>query len=68
MFPYPINPSVLPKMPRAFENSFLFQIAGAQFSDVVGDATVERQDEPQGQFRDGNGVLPATVGHVDAMP
>ena len=42
--------------------------ARAQLGDVVGDAPVERQDQPQRQLGDGDRVLARAVRHVDAAP
>src|SRR5262249_8919296 len=44
----------------------LVPLPGAQLRHVVGDAPVERENQREGQLRDGNRVLPRTVRHVDA--
>ena len=57
---------MLPKMPRAFENSFLFHLPGAQFRHVVRNAAVEREHQAQRQLGDRDRVLAGAIGHVDA--
>ena len=44
----------------------MFQDAGAQLGDVVGDAPIERQHQAERELRDRNRVLARTVGDVDA--
>ena len=66
MAPKPIRPSVLPLRPAALANVFLSHVAGAQRCDVVRNAAVEREDEPERQLGDGHGVAARAVRDVDA--
>ena len=44
----------------------LVPMAGAQLCDVVGDATIQREDETEGELRHRDRVLARAIGHVDA--
>ncbi len=65
MLPMPSTPSVCPRRPLRLRVRLLVPLAGAQLGDVVGNAAIERQDQPEGQLGDGDRVLPGTIGDVD---
>ena len=66
ILPTPINPSVRPNNPRAFENSFLFHSPRRKRDDVVGDASIECEDQSKGEFGNGDRVFAGTVRNVNA--
>ena len=45
---------------------FLVPSSGAQFGDVVGHTSIQREDERKGKLRYGDGILAGAVGDVDA--
>src|SRR5438128_182175 len=62
----PDQPQRAPEQAARFAVFFLIPLAFAQVNGVGGDATVEREDQAESEFSDGDGVLAGAVGNIDA--
>ena len=51
-----------------FRKFRLVPLARAQRRDVVGNAAIERQHQPEGQLGHGDGIFPGTIGNINSAP